>query len=75
MNLNSRLSRIEASQLANNPPVVIVAADEADYREQLEGVLLSAKPGLLALTGTIAGVAFEHTTELLAHEKMLELLS
>ena len=75
MNLNSRLSRIEAAQAPANTNASSSPRDEADYCEQLEAVLLSSKPGLLTVSGTIAGQAFEQTTELLPHEEMLELLS
>ena len=73
MNLNSRLSRIEAAHTVANPNAVIVATDEADFLEQLETVLLGSKLGLLTVSGTIAGQAFEQTAELLPHETTLEL--
>ncbi len=75
MNLNSRLSRIEATQVPAKQHAIIVALDEADYQRQFEELLLSRQPGLLTITGTIAGQAFEETTGLLPHEAALELLS
>ena len=74
MNLNSRISRIEAAHAPGAANVIIAALDEADYQRQLVDVFLGATPGHLTVAGTIGGEPFKQTTELLCHEDALDLL-
>ena len=69
MNLNARVSRMEATQASPNASVVITALDEADFERQLEPVLLRSQPGLLTVTGTIAGKAFTESMMLQSHDE------
>lgn len=75
MNLNARLSRMEAQHAYSNPPVVIVAEDQEDFDRQFEDTLLAARPGLMSISGVIGAEAFRNTIDLLPHEDTLELLS
>jgi hypothetical protein len=74
MNLHARITKIEAAQPAK-ASVVIVATDEADFRLQLEGALLSSGAGSLHVTSSIAGEPYDQMHNLLPFEEALELLS